>query len=162
MHLTGPCLWFDTQAEEAAGYYVSIFKNDSRIVETVRAAEGGPLPAGAVLMVRFILDGRAFSALNGGPHFSFTPAVSFVVECVDQAEVDAMWQRLSDGGAGSRCGWLTDKFGLSWQVVPSVLPILLGSPDRPAANRAMAAMMTMGKLDIARLQQAFDNDNAPA
>ena len=162
MRLTGPCLWFDTQAEEAAGYYVSIFKNDSRIVETVRAAEGGPLPAGAVLMVRFILDGRAFSALNGGPHFSFTPAVSFVVECVDQAEVDAMWQRLSDGGAGSRCGWLTDKFGLSWQVVPSVLPILLGSPDRLAAKRAMAAMMTMGKLDIARLQQAFDNDNAPA
>ena len=158
MHLSGPCLWFDTQAQAAAEHYVAVFKNDSRIVETVRTTEGGPQPEGAVLMVRFILDGRAFSALNGGPHFSFTPAVSFVVECADQAEIDAMWQGLSDGGAASRCGWLTDKFGLSWQVVPSVLPSLLSSPDRSAAKRAMAAMMTMGKLDIARLQQAFDND----
>jgi predicted 3-demethylubiquinone-9 3-methyltransferase (glyoxalase superfamily) len=138
-----PCLWFDGQAEEAANLYVSIFKN-ARIV-SARA-----------VTVAFELDGAAFTAINGGPMFKFTEAVSFQVSCADQAEVDHFWDKLSAGGETSRCGWLKDRFGLSWQVIPAVLPQLLGDPDPARARRAMEAMLKMTKLDIAALRAAAE------
>lgn len=149
------CLWFDTQAEEAAQFYVSLFPN-SRIKETSHYGEGAPVPAGTVLMVTFDLDGRPFQALNGGPHYQFTPAVSFAISCHGQEEVDYYWDALVAGGEESQCGWLIDRFGLSWQVVPDVLGSLIGSPDAAAGQRAMAAMLQMRKLDIATLQAAHD------
>jgi predicted 3-demethylubiquinone-9 3-methyltransferase (glyoxalase superfamily) len=148
-----PFLWFDTQAEEAARFYVSIF-NNSRIVKTVRYGEAGPGPAGSVMTVAFELNGVPFTALNGGPLFDFSEAVSFVVNCQSQAEVDSLWPKLSAVGRPGRCGWLKDKYGLSWQVVPTVLPALLSDPDAARAQRTMQAMLKMDKLDIAALERA--------
>jgi len=150
-----PCLWFDFKAEEAVAHYLSIFKN-SRIVSTTRYSEAGPGPAGAVMTVLFEIDGQQFLALNGGPQFKFTPALSLIVNCDDQAEVDTLWERLSEGGAPGRCGWLTDKFGVSWQVVPRALPALLVSGDAERSDRLMRAVLTMKKLDIHELQRAFE------
>ncbi|HWB07699.1 MAG TPA: VOC family protein [Pirellulales bacterium] len=151
-----PFLWFDNQAEEAASFYVSVFPN-SRIVKTVRCGGAGPGPAGSVLTVAFELQGLSMVALNGGPVFKFTEAVSFVVNCQTQEEVDAYWQKLSQGGQEVQCGWLKDKFGLSWQIVPTVLPELLSDPDPQKSGRAMKAMMTMKKLDIDALKRAYEN-----
>lgn len=151
-----PFLWFDNQAEEAAHFYTGIFSN-SRIVRVARYGEGAPLPAGTVMTLAFELEGQSFVALNGGPHFKFTEAVSFVVNCEGQEEVDFYWEKLTAGGAEVQCGWLKDRFGLSWQIVPTVLPELLGGPDRERSGRAMKALMTMKKLDIAALRAAYDN-----
>jgi predicted 3-demethylubiquinone-9 3-methyltransferase (glyoxalase superfamily) len=150
-----PFLWFDKQAEEAANFYVSIFKN-SRIVNVVRYGEAGPGPKGSVMIVKFQLDGQDFTALNGGPEYSFTPAVSFFVDCKTQQELDDLWERLSEGGEQVQCGWLRDKFGLSWQIVPSILPELLQNKNEKKSQNVMRAMLQMTKLDIKRLQQAFD------
>jgi predicted 3-demethylubiquinone-9 3-methyltransferase (glyoxalase superfamily) len=149
-----PCLWFDFKAEEAVAHYLSIF-NNSRIVSTTRYGGTGPGPEGAVMTILFEIDGQEFLALNGGPHFKFTPAVSLIVNCDGQSEVDALWERLSDGGEPGQCGWLTDKFGVSWQIVPRALPAFLLSGDAQGVDRLMRAVMTMKKLDIADLQQAF-------
>jgi predicted 3-demethylubiquinone-9 3-methyltransferase (glyoxalase superfamily) len=150
-----PFLWFDTQAEEAASFYVSIFKN-SGILDVSRYGEGGPGPAGSVMIMTFELDGQRFTALNGGPQYVFTEAISFQIACEGQDEVDHYWDSLTDGGEPGPCGWLKDRFGVSWQVVPSALPRLLGDPDPGRSQRAMAAMMQMGKLDIAALEKAAD------
>lgn len=149
-----PFLWFDTEAEEAAGFYVGLFPN-SRITQTVRYGEAGPGPTGSVMTIAFELDGRPFTALNAGPVFKFNEAVSFVIDCEDQAEVDRYWDALiANGGQPSQCGWLKDRFGLSWQVVPKALPSLIGGPDGAKAQKAMAAMLKMAKLDIAALEAA--------
>jgi predicted 3-demethylubiquinone-9 3-methyltransferase (glyoxalase superfamily) len=148
-----PFLWFDTQAEEAAQFYCSIFPN-SRILNTSRSGEAGPGPAGSVMVVEFELDGTTFLALNGGPRFTFTEAISFTVECGTQAEIDHYWEKLSAGGRQDQCGWLKDRFGLSWQVVPAILGQLMSSSDPAAANRVMQAMLGMQKFDVAALQQA--------
>lgn len=148
-----PFLWFDSQAEEAANHYVSIFRN-SRILKVVRFGEAGPGPKGSVMTVAFELDGLQFTALNGGPVFAFTEAISFAVSCETQAEIDTLWEKLTAGGKESRCGWLKDKYGLPWQLVPAVLPELLNDKDPVKAQRAMQAMMKMGKLDIAALKRA--------
>jgi predicted 3-demethylubiquinone-9 3-methyltransferase (glyoxalase superfamily) len=150
-----PFLWFDGRAEEAAKFYVSVFKN-SKITSDLSNTESSPGETGEVLTVEFELDGLRFVALNGGPEYRFTPAVSFSIDCKDQAEVDYYWERLTEGGREVQCGWLEDKYGLSWQVVPSILPELLGSDDRDKADAAMQAMMKMVKLDIAALQAAYD------
>ena len=150
-----PFLWFDHQAEEAAAFYASIFPN-SKIVKVVRYNEAGPGPAGSAMTVAFELEGQPFVALNGGPHFKFTEAISFVVNCQTQDEVDSYWDKLSAGGAEVQCGWLKDKFGLSWQIVPSVLTELLAKPDPKRAAAVMKAMMTMKKLDIRALREAYD------
>jgi len=150
-----PFLWFDRQAEEAAGFYTSIFPN-SKIVKVVRCGPAGPGPAGSALTVEFQLQGQTFVALNGGPHFKFTVAVSFVVNCETQDEVDNYWAKLSAGGAEVECGWVKDKFGLSWQIVPTLLPKLLGDPDPEKAGRVMKAMLSMKKIEIRGLQQAYD------
>ena len=148
-----PFLWFDSQAEEAAKFYVSVFGN-SRILKTVRYGKAGPGPDGSVMTVVFELNGVQFTALNGGPPHQFSEAISFVVNCQSQAEVDTLWEKLSAGGRPDRCGWVKDRYGLSWQVVPSVLPVLLSDPDPVKAQRAMAAMLKMSKLDIAALEKA--------
>ncbi len=153
-----PFLWFDTNAEDAANFYVSVFKN-SEILEVSRSGENGPGPAGQAFVVNFKLDGQEFKALNGGPMFKFTEAVSFMIDCADQAEVDYYWDKLTEGGEESQCGWLKDKFGLSWQVVPTQLGDLIGGSDPVRANRAMQAMLKMSKLDIAVLQAAYDRIN---
>ena len=151
-----PFLWFDTQAEEAANFYVALFPN-SKITGVARYGEGGPGPAGSVMTVGFELDGKPFTALNGGPHFQFTEAVSFVIHCGDQAEVDRYWNALTaDGGKEVQCGWLKDKYGLSWQVVPDMLLELTVDPDQAKVQRVMAAMMQMVKLDIAKLKAAAE------
>src|SRR5438876_1395885 len=137
-----PFLWFDHQAEEAAGFYASIFPN-SKVVKVIRCGEAGPGPAGSALTVEFQLEGQSFIALNGGPYFKFTEAISFVVNCQTQDEVDVYWEKLSKGGAEVECGWLKDKFGLSWQIVPTVLFKLLGDPDPANSQRVMKAMLTM-------------------
>ena len=149
------CLWFDTQAEEAAEYYVSIF-DEGKILDVSRYGDGGPGPAGQAITVRFQIGGRTFTALNGGPAFTFNEAVSFVIDCASQEEVDRYWSALTDGGQESQCGWLKDRYGVSWQVVPSVLGQLIGGPDADGAQRAMQAMLAMRKLDIAALQKAYD------
>jgi predicted 3-demethylubiquinone-9 3-methyltransferase (glyoxalase superfamily) len=148
-----PFLWFDGQAEEAVNLYVSIFP-DSRINNLVRYGDAGPGPKGTVMTASFTLNGLTFTALNGGPHFKFTPAVSFVVDCETQQDVDRYWEKLSEGGRTDRCGWLQDKFGLSWQIVPRILPELLKSPDPEKSKRVMQAMMQMEKIDIAKLEEA--------
>lgn len=152
-----PFLWFDGQAEEAVNFYLSIFKN-SKIVQTARydAASAIPTgrPAGSVMTIAFELDGQAFVALNGGPLFRFTPAISFVVNCQTQEEVDRFWEQLAAGGKHSQCGWLTDRFGMSWQIVPSVLGELLNNTDAATSQRVMQAVLKMTKLDIKILQQA--------
>ena len=156
MQKVSPCLWFDDEAEEASNFYVSIFRN-SRIVETTRYVEGSPRPKGSVMTVRFILDGHEFLALNGGPHFSFSPAISFVVHCESQEEVDGFWEKLSAGGEEQQCGWLKDKFGVSWQIVPKALIAMLSGGDAVASQRAVAAMLQMNKLDISLLERAYRN-----
>jgi len=149
-----PCLWFDHQAEEAMIFYTSIFKN-SKIGEISRYGDAGPMPKGTVLTATFQLDGQDFMALNGGPAFHFTPAISLFVNCETQAEVDELWQKLSAGGEESQCGWLTDKYGVSWQIVPTVLGQLMQDPDPEKARRVTEAMLKMRKLDIAKLKQAY-------
>jgi len=151
-----PCLWFDTQAGEAAAFYTSIFKN-STISHTTYYGESGPMPAGAVLVVEFEIDGQPLIALNGGPAHTFNEAVSLQISCETQEEVDQLWEKLSEGGIEDQCGWLKDKYGLSWQVVPAMLPTLLSDPDPERAARAMKAMLGMRKLDIAALQAAADS-----
>ena len=155
MQTITPFLWFDSQAEEAMNFYVSIFKN-SKIGKVTRYGEAGPGPKGTVMSATFQLDGQEFYALNGGPLFKFTPAISFFVNCETQQEVDELWEKLSAGGRKDRCGWLVDKYGVSWQIIPSVLGKLLGDQDAEKAKRVMHAMLQMDKLDIARLQQAYD------
>jgi predicted 3-demethylubiquinone-9 3-methyltransferase (glyoxalase superfamily) len=150
-----PFLWFDSNAEEAVNFYVSIFK-DSRVLSITRYGEGGPGPAGTVLTIAFLLQGQEFIALNGGPHFKFTEAISFSVNCETQEEVDAYWEKLSAGGEEGRCGWLKDKFGLSWQINPIVLGQMLQDKDPEKANRVMQSMLTMDKIDIATLKKAYD------
>lgn len=148
-----PFLWFDHQAEEAADFYVSIFPN-STIRSVVRYGEAGPGPAGSAMTVAFELDGKEFTALNGGPHYKFSPAISFVVHCRNQQEVDHYWDSLSAGGAPNRCGWLDDKFGVTWQIVPDALLELLKGDDAARSMRVTRAMMEMHKLDIAGLERA--------
>ncbi len=148
-----PFLWFDSQAEEAARFYVSLFKN-SKVTGLTRYGDAGPGPSGSVMSVTFRLEGQDFMALNGGPHFQFTPAISLFVDCKNQTEVDRLWEKLSEGGRKDRCGWLQDRYGLSWQIVPALLSRLLGDRDRAKAQRVMTVMMGMGKLDIAGLQKA--------
>lgn len=150
-----PFLWFDNRAEEAMNFYTSIFKN-SKVGNIIRYGEAGPGPAGSVLTASFELDGLEFTALNGGPQFKFTEAISLHVACESQDEVDYYWDKLGDGGRIDQCGWLKDKFGLSWQIVPTILHKLLSDPDRGKANRVMQAMLQMKKLDIAKLKQAAD------
>lgn len=156
MSKISPCLWFDGEAEEAAKLYVSLLP-DSRIEKIQRNTVDSPAgKAGSVLVVEFTLAGRRFMALNGGTRFEYTHAVSFKIDCADQAEVDRLWDSLSsNGGQVERCGWLKDRYGVSWQIVPTVLPELLGGPDRAGAQRAMQAMMQMVKLDIAGLRKAY-------
>lgn len=149
-------LWFDTQAEEAAAYYVSIF-NNSRIVNVAHYTEAGPRQAGMVMVVEFELDGQRFVAINGGPEFTFDEAISLQVNCETQEEVDYYWERLSAGGEEGPCGWLKDKYGLSWQVTPTGMDELFSDPDPERANRAIQAMLGMGKLDLATLQRAADS-----
>jgi len=155
MQKISPFLWFDTQAEEAAKFYVSIFRN-SKIGKIARYGEAGPGPKGSVMTVAFELDGQQFTALNGGPQFKFNESVSFVVRCETQAEVDDYWTKLSQGGQTQVCGWLKDKFGLSWQIVPNALIELATDPDPAKSQRVMRAMMQMTKIDIAKLKQACD------
>ena len=150
-----PCLWFDYNAEEAVNHYCAIFKN-SKIGKVLRCGESGPGPKGSVLTIAFELEGQKFIALNGGPIFKFNEAISLSVDCKTQSEVDELWEKLSDGGQKSQCGWLKDKFGLSWQVVPSALVEMLQDKDAAKSARVMAAMMQMSKLDITTLQQAFN------
>jgi predicted 3-demethylubiquinone-9 3-methyltransferase (glyoxalase superfamily) len=150
-----PNLWFDTEAEEAANFYVSVFKN-SRIVSVARYTEAGPREAGTVMTVEFDLDGQRFVGINGGPQFTFDEAVSFQINCEDQDEVDYYWERLTDSGEESQCGWLKDRYGLSWQVVPSGMEELFNDPDPTRAERAMKAMFGMRKLDVAALRAAAD------
>ena len=150
-----PCLWFDTEGEEAAAFYVSLFKN-SRITDVSRYGEAGPRPAGSVMVVSFELDGQPFTALNGGPEFTFDEAISFQIDCSSQDEVDRYWEGLTAGGEEGPCGWLKDRYGVSWQVVPSALITLLQDPDPGRSQRAMAAMLTMKKIDIAALHAAAD------
>ncbi len=150
-----PNLWFDTLAEEAAGFYVSVFKN-SRIVNVTHYTEAGPRPAGMVMTVEFELDGQRFVGINGGPEFTFDEAVSFQITCENQDEVDYFWERLSEGGQEGPCGWLKDRYGLSWQVVPAGWAELFADPDPKRAERAMKAMLGMSKLDIAALGSAAD------
>jgi len=150
-----PFLWFDNQAEEAMNFYVSIFKN-SRVLGCSRYGEAGPEPAGTVLLARFELDGQEFIALNGGPRFKFTEAISFSVSCETQPEIDEMWEKLSEGGLKSRCGWLKDKYGLSWQIIPPILGELMGDKDPEKSKRVMEAMLKMTKIEIEKLKQAYD------
>ncbi|MCU1564589.1 MAG: hypothetical protein JWN05_2968 [Arthrobacter sp.] len=148
------CLWFVSQAEEAAEFYVSVF-DDAKVLNVARYGEGGPGPAGQAITVQFQIEGRTFTALNGGPALAFTEAVSFVIDCSSQEEVDRYWAALTDGGFEGQCGWLKDRYGVSWQVVPWVLGQLIGGPDSEGARRAMQAMLGMRKLDIATLEQAY-------
>jgi predicted 3-demethylubiquinone-9 3-methyltransferase (glyoxalase superfamily) len=148
-----PCLWFDTQGEEAAKFYTSVFPN-SRIVEVTRYGSAGPRREGLVMTVTFELDGQTFTALNGGPDFTFDEAISFEVSCESQEEVDSYWKTLSEGGEEGPCGWLKDRFGVSWQIIPTALPRLLADPDQEKAQRVMAAMLQMKKIEIDELERA--------
>jgi predicted 3-demethylubiquinone-9 3-methyltransferase (glyoxalase superfamily) len=150
-----PFLWFDGKAEEAANFYVSVFKN-SKIVSIMRYGEAGPGAKGSVMSATFQLDGQDFMALNGGPMFAFSPAISFFVNCQSQEEVDKLWEKLSEGGEKQRCGWLKDKYGVSWQIIPTVLGQLLQDKDREKSKRVMNAMLQMDKLDITTLTQAYE------
>ena len=150
-----PFLWFDNNAEEAMNFYVSIFKN-SKVHRIVRYGEAGPGPAGTVMTVEFELDGQQFAGLNGGPHFKFTEAVSFSVRCETQEEIDYYWEKLSEGGQKSRCGWLKDKFGLSWQVEPRILADWMADEDPEKAKRVMQAMLKMDKIDIEPIRRAYE------
>ena len=149
-------LWFNGQAEEAMHFYVSIFKN-SKVLSVTRYGEAGPGPKGSVMSATFQLEGQTFYALNGGPQFTFTPAISLFVNCETQQEVDELWEKLLQGGRPNRCGWLQDKYGLSWQIIPTALGKMLSDKDPKKANRVMQAMLQMDKIDIKRLQQAYDS-----
>ncbi|MGA2912313.1 MAG: VOC family protein [Methanoregula sp.] len=151
-----PFLWFDHQAEEAMNFYVSVFKN-SKIVSITRYGEVGPGPKGTVMTAKFLIEGQEFVALNGGPVFTFSPAISLVVNCGTQEEVDEFWEKLSEGGEKQQCGWLKDKFGVSWQVVPAVLIEMLNDVDAVKSQRVMKAMLQMDKIDIKRLKQAYNH-----
>src|SRR5262245_47847807 len=153
-----PFLWFDTDAEEAANFYVSIFKN-SKILGISRYGDAGPRPKGSVMTVAFELEGQKFIALNGGPQYKFTEAISLSVECKTQEEVDEFWEKLARGGEEGPCGWLKDKYGLSWQINPTILGQMLSDPDPRKSKRAMEAMLKMKKIDIKKLQQAYDGEN---
>jgi predicted 3-demethylubiquinone-9 3-methyltransferase (glyoxalase superfamily) len=154
MQKISPCLWFDTQAEEAANFYVSLFQ-DSEVTRVTRYSEVGPGPAGEVMLAFFTLAGEEFTAVNGGPQFPFTEAVSFTVSCKDQDEVDRLWSQLTEGGGEEgQCGWLKDRFGLSWQIVPVRMGELLGDPDPERSQRAMQAMLQMGKIEIKTMEDA--------
>jgi predicted 3-demethylubiquinone-9 3-methyltransferase (glyoxalase superfamily) len=148
-----PCLWFDTEGEEAAQFYTSIFPN-SRIVEVTRYGSAGPRPEGTVMTVSFELDGQRFIALNGGPDFKFNEAISLEVDCDSQDEVDSYWNALTEEGEEGPCGWLKDKYGVSWQIVPRVLTELISDPDQEKAQRVMAAMLKMGKIEVAEIEKA--------
>lgn len=161
MPAISPFLWFDTQAEDAANLYVSIFPN-SRIVEISRYGEAFPGKEGMVMVVEFELDGQRVTALNGGPQYTFSEAISLRIDCETQADVDYYWERLTDGGSEAPCGWLKDRFGLSWQVVPRGLSELFGDPDRERANRAMRAMLGMHKLDLEAMRRAADGEAVAA
>ncbi|MEA2308054.1 MAG: hypothetical protein QOI65_340 [Thermoleophilaceae bacterium] len=152
-----PNLWFDNEAEEAASFYTSVFKN-SRVLNVARYSEAGPRPAGTVMTVEWELDGQRFVGINGGPQFKFDEAVSFQIDCEDQDEVDYFWEKLTEGGEESQCGWLKDRFGLSWQVVPQGMGELFSDPDPQRAERAMKAMLQMRKLDIEELRRAADGE----
>ena len=153
MHKITPFLWFGDQAEEAAHFYVSLFKN-SKIGQVARYGDAGPGPKGSVMTISFELDGQPFTALNGGPIYKFTEAVSFSVNCEDQAEVDRLWDKLCEGGQPGPCAWLKDRYGVSWQIVPTALPQLLADPDPVKSKRVMEAMLKMSKIDIAKLREA--------
>jgi predicted 3-demethylubiquinone-9 3-methyltransferase (glyoxalase superfamily) len=151
-----PFLWFNGQAEEAAQFYVSVFRH-SNIRRVTRYGDAGPGPKGSAMTVQFDIDGQEFVALNGGPQFRFTPAVSFLVNCQTQEEVDQLWDKLSEGGSEQQCGWLQDKYGLSWQIIPTALPQMLQDKDPQKANAVMQAMLKMKKIDIATLKDAYDH-----
>ena len=151
-----PFLWFDDKAEEAMNFYVSVFRN-SRIVSVTRYGEAGPGPKGTVMSATFQLEGQEFYALNGGPQFTFTPAISLFVNCKTQEEVDELWEKLSQGGRKDRCGWLQDRYGLSWQIIPTVLGEMLRDQDPEKSKRVMQAMLKMDKIDIKRLKHAYDH-----
>jgi len=153
MQKVSPCLWFNGRAEEAMNFYLAMFKH-AKVTDVLRWGDTGPGVKGSVLTCTFELEGQTFTALNGGPQYAFTPAISLIVACETQAEVDGYWARLLDGGQAQQCGWITDKFGVTWQIVPTVLFTLLKDPDAAKANRVMAAMMEMIKLDIALIEQA--------
>jgi len=153
MQRINPFLWFNDQAEEAMNFYTSIFKN-SKVLSVSRYGEAGPGPAGKVMVASFELEGQKFMALNGGPQFTFTEAISFLVNCETQEEVDHLWEKLLEGGQPSRCGWLKDKFGVSWQIIPTILGKLMSDPDPEKSKRVMQAMLQMVKLDIEGLQRA--------
>ncbi|HZG13908.1 MAG TPA: VOC family protein [Candidatus Bathyarchaeia archaeon] len=155
MQKINPFLWFDGNAEEAMNFYTSIFKN-SKIESVTRYGEEGPGPKGAVMSGTFQLEGQTFMALNGGPHFTFSPAISFFVNCETQHEVDELWEKLSEGGQKQRCGWLTDKFGVSWQIIPTILGEMLQDQDAGKAENVMKAMLQMDKIDIGKLQEAYN------
>ena len=150
-----PFLWFDNQAEEAANFYVSLFKN-AKIQEIRRYGDAGPRPKGMVLTVSFQIEDQEFVALNGGPHYKFTPAISLFVNCETQKEVDELWEKLSSGGRKDRCGWLQDKFGLSWQIIPKQLMEMLGDPDPRKSQSVMQAMLQMSRIEIDKLKDAYD------
>ena len=156
-----PFLWFDGKAEEAANFYTSIFPH-SKIGKIRRHGDAGPGQKGAVMSATFQLDGQEFIALNGGPQFTFSPAISFFVNCETQGEVDELWEKLSEGGKKNRCGWLQDKFGVSWQVIPTALGRLIGDPDPEKSSRVMKAMLQMDKIEISALQEAYENNQAAA
>src|SRR6266540_6921420 len=153
MHMITPCLWFDTEGEDAARFYTSVFPN-SKIVDVARYGAAGPRPEGTVMTVSFELDGQKFVALNGGPEFTFNEAISFQVSCKTQEEVDAFWSKLSEDGEEGPCGWLKDRYGVSWQIIPTVLPELLGDPDPEKSQRVMGAMLKMRKIEIDALERA--------
>ena len=155
-----PCLWFDDKAEDAANFYVSIFTN-SKITSLSRYGDSGPLPKGTVMVAKFHLNGQEFMALNGGPEFQFTPAISLMVKCKTQQEIDEYWNQLTAGGKEVQCGWLEDRFGVSWQIVPEIMDEYLKDKDPERTERVMAAMMKMVKLDIATLKQAHDYTDLP-
>ncbi len=155
-----PFLWFDHQAEEAANFYISLFK-DSKITSISRYGEGAPGPQGTVMTVNFQLEGQEFIALNGGPIYKLSPAVSFFVDCATQAEVDRLWEKLTEGGEEVQCGWLVDKYGLSWQIVPSGMTELLNDKDPEGSKRAMQAMLKMKKLDLEKMRQAYEQEDKP-
>jgi predicted 3-demethylubiquinone-9 3-methyltransferase (glyoxalase superfamily) len=152
-----PFLWFDGKAEEAMNFYVSVFKN-SKILRILHYGEAGPGMNGTVMTVNFLIEGQEFVALNGGPQFIFSPAISFVVNCGTQKEIDEYWERLSEGGEKQPCGWLKDRFGVSWQVVPVILPDMLNDADPEKVQRVMKAMLQMGKIEIKKLLQAYTNE----
>jgi predicted 3-demethylubiquinone-9 3-methyltransferase (glyoxalase superfamily) len=157
MQKISPCLWFNGNSEEAVNFYVGVFRN-ARITEVMRHTESSPGPAGSVLAIQFELDGEAFMALNGGPEFKFTPALSLFIKCDSQEEIDHYWDKLMDGGESMACGWLTDKFGVTWQIAPRKLLAMLQDPDPVKADRTMKAMMGMIKLDMPALQRAYDGE----